>query len=205
MKAQKGHILYRIDRALAIVIKVDAVVLFVLLALACFGISYRPLWSVFGGLILLCVLVRMVLAFFVKTEEEEEFEAQVEYIVEQRMAKQDQAHQESIKDYSPLRALSPEQTELVLQLLSHLPDNPNKAGHINLALVAHYLTALHKMGHADLTDKHHLRLWVAEVTRKQVPNSSQFNEAIPSTAATKVAKAQKELEHSICSISKSKF
>ena len=50
------------------------------------------------------------------------------------------------------------------------------------------------MGKADLTDKYHLRLWVAEVTQKEVPGSSQFNEAIPSTATTKVSKAQKELE-----------
>ena len=37
-------------------------------------------------------------------------------------------------------------------------------------------------------------IWVAEVTGRQVPSSSQFNEAIPSKAATKVAAARKELE-----------
>lgn len=49
-------------------------------------------------------------------------------------------------------------------------------------------------GKAELRDKRRLRQWVAEVTGRQVPSSSQFNEAIPSKAATKVAAARKELE-----------
>ena len=194
MKAGKGHILYRIDRMVGLVMKVDAVILFVLVGLACFGISNKYVWGVFGGIILVCFLIRMVLEFFVKTEDEEAFEEQVEYIVEQRLAKQEKAHKEAIKDYSPLCHLSYQEEGLVKQALYRLPENPNKEGNINLALVAQYLTALQKMGKADLTDKYHLRLWVAEVTQKEVPGSSQFNEAIPSTATTKVSKAQKELE-----------
>ena len=54
--------------------------------------------------------------------------------------------------------------------------------------------ARQERAYADLADKYHLRLWVAEVTKKEVPSSSQFNEAIPSTATTKINKAQKELE-----------
>jgi len=194
MKAGKGHILYRIDRMVGLVMKVDAVILFVLVGLACFGVSNKYVWGVFGGIILVCFLIRMVLEFFVKTEDEEAFEEQVEYIVEQRLAKQEKAHKEAIKDYSPLCHLSYQEEGLVKQALYRLPENPNKEGNINLALVAQYLTALQKMGKADLTDKYHLRLWVAEVTQKEVPGSSQFNEAIPSTATTKVSKAQKELE-----------
>lgn len=194
MKAEKGHILYRIDRTVGLVMKADAVVLFVLVGLACFGVSNKYVWGVFGGIILVCFLIRMVLEFFVKTEDEEAFEEQVEYIVEQRLAKQEKAHKEAIKDYSPLCHLSYQEEGLVKQVLYRLPENPNKAGCINLALVAQYLTALQKMGKADLTDKYHLRLWVAEVTQKEIPGSSQFNEAIPSTATTKVSKAQKELE-----------
>lgn len=194
MKAEKGHILYRIDRTIGMVMKVDAVILFALLALACFDISSRYVWGVFGGIILVCFLARMILEFFVKTEDEEEFEAQIEYIVEQRIAQREKAHKEAIKDYSPLCNLSHEEEGLVKQALYRLPENPNKEGNINLALVSQYLTALQKMGYADLTDKYHLRLWVAEVTKKEVPGSSQFNEAIPSTVTTKVGKAEKELE-----------
>lgn len=195
MKAEKGHILYRIDRTIGTVMRVDAVILFALLILACFNVSHRYVWMVFGGILLICCLIRMILEFFVKTEDEEAFEEQVDYIIEQRMAQQKQAQKEAIKDYSPLCNLTHADEGLVRQALYQLPENPNNAGHINLALVAQYLTALQKMGCADLKDKFHLRLWVAEVTKKEVPNSSQFNEAIPSTATTKVNKAQKELEH----------
>ena len=195
MKAEKGHILYRIDRTIGTVMRVDAVILFALLILACFNVSHRYVWMVFGGILLICCLIRMILEFFVKTEDEEAFEEQVDYIIEQRMAQQKQAQKEAIKDYSPLCNLTHADEGLVRQALYQLPENPNHAGHINLALVAQYLTALQKMGYADLADKYHLRLWVAEVTQKEVPNSSQFNEAIPSTATTKVNKAQKELEH----------
>ena len=195
MKAEKGHILYRIDRTIGTVMRVDAVILFALLILACFNISHRYVWMVFGGILLICCLIKMILEFFVKTEDEEAFEEQVDYIIEQRMAQQKQAQKEAIKDYSPLCNLTHADEGLVRQALYQLPENPNHAGHINLALVAQYLTALQKMGYADLADKYHLRLWVAEVTKKEVPNSSQFNEAIPSTATTKVNKAQKELEH----------
>lgn len=194
MKAEKGHILYRIDRIAGLVMKVDAVILFILLILAGFHISNKYVWYVFGGIIVACFLCRLVLEFFVKSEDEEEFEEMVDHIIEQKMAQQKKAHKEAIKDYSPLCNLSHEDEGLIKQLLYRLPENPNNAGYINLALVAQYLTALQKMGIADLTDKYHLRLWVAEVTQKEVPGSSQFNEAIPSTATTKVSKAQKELE-----------
>lgn len=194
MKAEKGHILYRIDRIAGLVMKIDAVILFILLVLAGFHISNKYVWYVFGGIIVACFLCRLVLEFFVKSEDEEEFEEMVDHIIEQKMAKQKQAHKEAIKDYSPLCNLSHEDEGLIKQLLYRLPENPNNAGYINLALVAQYLTALQKMGIADLTDKYHLRLWVAEVTKKEVPSSSQFNEAIPSKATTKVNNAEKELE-----------
>ena len=194
MKAEKGHILYRIDRTIGTVMRVDAVILFALLILACFNISHRYVWMVFGGILLICCLIRMILEFFVKTEDEEAFEEQVDYIIEQRMAQQKQAQKEAIKDYSPLCNLTHADEGLIRQALYQLPENPNKPGFINLALVSHYLTALEKMGNADLMDKHNLRLWVAQVTQKQVPSSSQFNEAIPSKANTKIANARRDIE-----------
>lgn len=82
-----------------------------------------------------------------------------------------------------------------MQLLRELPAHPEKPGHINLAFIAQYLTALDKLGKADLKDKRNLRIWVENVTGKKTPSSSQFNEAIPSTATTKVATARRDLEH----------
>ena len=193
MKSQKGQILYRIDRFAAWFLRIVVLLFFVLFILACFHIESRYAWYICVGLFALGLLCRVILSPFVKSEEEEEFEQQVEYILSKKSCEESKTAV-TPKEYTPLRDLTHSQEGLVKQLLFRLPENPNKPGAINLALVSHYLTALERMGKADLIDKHNLRLWVAQVTQKQVPTSSQFNEAIPSNAKAKIAKARRELE-----------
>ena len=193
MKAEKGHILYRIDRLAAKILRIVAGIALILVILSCFDISNRYIWYVVGSIFFLSVICRIVLDYFVKSEAEEEFEQQVEYILEKQQAKEEAERKQVIENYSPLCGLTHADEGLVKQLLQELPANANKPEAINLALVSQYLTALQKLGYADLKDKYHLRLWVEKVTKKKAPNSSQFNEAIPSTANAKVSTAQKEL------------
>ena len=193
MKQQTKDILYKIDRRIRPVLDIMSVICLLLLCSAAFDTPVKQILTKLlcfsAGIWLVLVVCRMCLSPFVKSDEEEEFEQKVDYILQQR-----QAGQTAGSNYNPLRELSPEQEEKIKELLRNLPENPMKPGHINLALVAQYLTALQQLGKADLKDKHHLRLWVEEVTGKKVPNSSQFNEAIPSQTRTKVLSARKELE-----------
>jgi len=193
MKQQTKDILYKIDRRIRPVLDIMSVICLLLLCSAAFDTPVKQILTKLlcfsAGIWLVLVVCRMCLAPFVKSDEEEEFEQKVDYILQQR-----QAGQTAGSNYNPLRELSPEQEEKIKEVLRSLPENPTKPGHINLALVAQYLTALQQLGKADLKDKHHLRLWVEDVTGKNVPNSSQFNEAIPSQTRTKVSSARKELE-----------
>ena len=186
-------ILYKIDRRIRPILNIMSVICLLLLCSAAFDTPVKQILTKLlcfsAGIWLVLVVCRLVLSPFVKSDEEEEFEQKVDYILQQR-----QAGHIAGSNYNPLRELSPEQEEKIKELLRNLPENPMKPGHINLALVAQYLTALQQLGKADLKDKHHLRLWVEEVTGKKVPNSSQFNEAIPSQTVTKVSSARKELE-----------
>jgi len=193
MKQQTKDILYKIDRRIRPILNIMSVICLLLLCSAAFDTPVKQILTKLlcfsAGIWLMLVVCRLCLSPFVKSDEEEEFEQKVDYILQQR-----QAGQTASSNYNPLRELSPEQEEKIKELLRNLPENPMKPGHINLALVAQYLTALQLLGKADLKDKHHLRLWVEEVTGKKVPNSSQFNEAIPSQTRTKVSSARKELE-----------
>ena len=193
MKQQTKDILYKIDRRIRPILNIMSVICLLLLCSAAFDTPVKQILTKLlcfsAGIWLVLVVCRLCLSPFVKSDEEEEFEQKVDYILQQR-----QAGQTAGSNYNPLRELSPEQEEKIKELLRNLPENPMKPGHINLALVAQYLTALQQLGKADLKDKHHLRLWVEEVTGKKVPNSSQFNEAIPSQTRTKVLSARKELE-----------
>ena len=186
-------ILYKIDRRIRPILNIMSVICLLLLCSAAFDTPVKQILTKLlcfsAGIWLVLVVCRLCLSPFVKSDEEEEFEQKVDYILQQR-----QAGQTAGSNYNPLRELSPEQEEKIKELLRNLPENPMKPGHINLALVAQYLTAIQQLGKADLKDKHHLRLWVEEVTGKKVPNSSQFNEAIPSQTRTKVLSARKELE-----------
>lgn len=193
MKQQTKDILYKIDRRIRPILDIMSIICLLLLCSAAFDTPVKQILTKLlcfsAGIWLMLVVCRLCLSPFVKSDEEEKFEQKVDYILQQR-----QAGQNAGSNYNPLRELSQEQEEKIKELLRNLPENPMKPGHINLALVAQYLTALQQLGKADLKDKHHLRLWVEEVTGKKVPNSSQFNEAIPSQTVTKVSSARKELE-----------
>ena len=194
MKAEKGHILYRIDRIAGLVMKVDAVILFFLLILAGFHISNKYVWYVFGGIIVACFLCRLVLEFFVKSEDEEEFEEMVDHIIKQKLAKS-KSLEIIPDDYSPLHNLTPAQEKQVMRILRDLPAHQNKPDQINLALVARYLTALDELHKINLSNKAALRIWVARTTKKDVPSSSQFNEALPNNNRKEVAAVRRELEN----------
>lgn len=150
---------------------------------------YRYAWIVCGSIAGGCVIVRIALSPFVKSEEEEAFEQKLDYVLQQRQ-QEDQPSQ----PYSPLRNLTPEQEAIVQKTLHELPSNVSKPHFIHLALVSRYLTALEQMNKADLTDRTALRAWVHEVTKKEVPPMSQFNEAIPSTNRKELAKIRQQWE-----------
>ena len=209
MTEKTKNTLYRIDRTAGLVLNIDVyTVLFLVVVcgiyklLSSYGIHLNT-YSVWSALFFLytyagyacalvfaaCILCRIILSPFVKSEEEEIFEQKIEYVLQNKLQKPAEP-----STYSPLCDLTQEQEEQVRQVLRDLPSHPNKPDYINLAVIAQYLTALEKMGKAKLIDKHNLRLWVAQITNKNVPASSQFNEAVPSTAPSKVSKAQKELE-----------
>lgn len=154
-------------------------------------LAYKYAWIICGIMAVFCILCRVALSPFVKSEEQEEFEQKVEYVLQQKkIAKRQQVN----ADYSPFLNLTSDQEMKIRQILHDLPANPNNPDSISLALVSQYLTALEKMGHLDMKDKYHLRLWIEQVTEKSAPSSSQFNEAIPSKTATKISQARKELE-----------
>jgi hypothetical protein len=193
MNQHLGEILYKIDRTARPILIVMSGICLLLLCAVSFDTPIKQilLYALYvsAGVFFIAMICRICLSPFVKSDEEEEFEQKVDYILQKK-----QVAQTTEKSYSPLRHVSLEQEEQIKQMLRALPENPQKPGHINLAIVSQYLTALQQLEKADLKDKYHLRLWVAEVTGKEVPNSSQFNEAIPSQTFTKVSSARKELE-----------
>jgi hypothetical protein len=95
--------------------------------------------------------------------------------------------------YNPLRNMTPEQEEKVIQVLHDLPTNQSNPSAINMATMAQYLTALDQMDKIDLTDLSRLRYWIADLTGKEVPASGHFNHAIPSTYEKKIAIAKEKL------------
>ena len=188
-KEDKESRLTRIDRIVGYIVRIDIAILLVMLVLACFDISCRYAWLAGGIVFALGLLCHACLSPFVKSEEEEDFEKKVEYILQQKGIKA-----AIPSDFSPLRNLTEQQEERVKKLLRELPANTNHPRAINLALVARYLTALQEMGKADLSKRHALRMWIADVTGKSVPGMSQFNEALPSTYRQKIAEARAEIE-----------
>lgn len=152
---------------------------------------YHYAWVVCGVIAGLCILCRICLSPFVKSEEQEDFENKLEYVLQQ---KQGIFSKTPSSDYSPLIHLTSEQENQIKQMLRDLPSNSNKPQAINLALVARFLTALEQLDIANLSDRHSLRLWVQSVTGKQVPSSSQFNEAIPSENRKEVAKLRTQIK-----------
>lgn len=189
--------LYYIDRALRTTLRIAALVTFVLLILASLSTSWKEVFTyagfAAGGICIVCIIGRICLSPFVKSEEEEEFEQKVDYILQKR-AKEKVPNTPISSDFSPLRDLTSEQEERIKNVLRGLPPHASDPEQINMALMAQYLTALERLGKIDLTDKKSLRAWVAQVTQKNVPDSGHFNDAIRNVSLPKVAKARKELE-----------
>lgn len=159
--------------------------------------SVRYIATALLVIFLLAVCVRLLLSPFVKSDEETEFERKADYVLEHRKRKQEPA---ATPSYSPLINLTPEEEQTVCSLLKDLPEHISKPGHINLAQTMHYLTALQQAGYLDDKDLYNLRLWLIQLTGKEVPASSQFNEAYPSKAATKVTKAKQQIEKALAEI-----
>lgn len=193
MSPRFAQIAYQIDRVARPILGITTILALLLMVIVAFDTPAKQILTyilyVVAAIWVATVLCRLVLSPFVITDEEENLTQKIDYILQKK-----QTPVPPSNPYSPLCHLSEEEERRVTQLLRTLPEHPDKPGHINLALVSQYLTALEKSGKAELRDKRRLRQWVAEVTGRQVPSSSQFNEAIPSKAATKVAAARKELE-----------
>ena len=145
------------------ILRIAVVVFYVLLIAAAFRTPLRFYLAmgcaIVGFVCVILVINRIFLSSFVKSDEEEEMEEKVEYILRKHHADELQA---VIEDYSPLCNLTPEQNYRVKHLLCELPPHPDKPDHINMAYMAQYLTALQRLGKARLEDKRNLRLWVAQ-------------------------------------------
>ena len=144
-----------------------------------------------GAAWLLLIVCRLCFYPFVKSDEEEEMEEKLEYLLNKNHAEVLRNAQE----YSPLCNLTPLQEAKVKQLLRELPANPRKTDYIYMSYIANYLTALKELGKANLNDVYALQAWVEQVTGKHTPDYNHFNETLASTAESKVAKARAELEH----------
>lgn len=142
---------------------------------------------------LLLVSFRAILSLFVKEEDEEEDEAE----------NKDEESKIEIKPTdisSPLRELSPEEEKIVIDMLRNLPPHISDSDRINMAVMSQYLTALVELGYLKDDDKSLVRQWVIQISDKQVPNVSQFNEAFPSTNIAKVNKAQQNIQKELSKI-----
>lgn len=206
-----------IDSAAKKIIAVTAMALFVVLILVLvYALLFEPSVSVnFSSanniirqstryiatallvIFLLAVCVRLLLSPWVKSDDEKEFERKADYVLGHRKRQTDAM---ATSSYSPLKNLTPEEEQIICSLLKDLPEHISKPGHINLAQTMHYLTALQQAGYIDDKDLYNLRLWLIQVTGKEVPATSQFNEAYPSKAATKVAKARQRIETALVKI-----
>ena len=211
MKKATQDNLIKTDRAVKLVLETSAVVLFaiLLLCLVCAlifnnfaSIPAQTIASIrtigrFSAIIVLCifllaVVVRIILSPFVKSDEETEFEAKVNYILGKKSASRKQP-QQADEIFSPLINLTPEQENAICDLLKQLPSNINKPNQINMAAVSHYLTALHSLDHLNDTDLNNLYTWVGKVTGKEMPSYNHFNEAYPSNTVKKVNTAKDKI------------
>lgn len=185
--------LYTIDRTIRTVLKITTVVCIVLLFLAAFITPWRRtiacVFFVTGAFWALLIVCRLCLSPFVKSDEEEEMEQKVEYILKKHHADA----LRTIPDYSPLCNLTPEQEERVKQLLRELPTMDGKPDYVYMSRIAQYLTALEQLGKVKLNNRYALQKWIEQVTGKRTPDYNHFNEAIPCKSEKKVAKACEEL------------
>ena len=203
-----------IKRLLDISVAVLFVLLVIFLAYMCldsiFGLSieqyasakilktgFRYLSMIMLVVALLFVAIRVCLSFFVESDEQRDFSNKVDYILQSRKSQTIVVEKTVSKDYNPFLGLDERQQAKVCELFRSLPSNPQKAGFVSMARVAQYLTALQQLGYLDDSDLHNLRLWVKQVSGKQVPPSSAFNEAYPSKNIIKVNRAKKKLQDMI--------
>lgn len=143
-----------------------------------------------GAVWILLIVCRLCFNPFVKSDEEEEMEEKMEYILKKNHAETLRA----VPDYSPLCNLTPEQEERVKALLRELPTMDNKPDRVYMAYIAQYLTALEKLGRANLGNRYALQSWVEQVTGKRTPDYNHFNAAIPCKSEKKVAQAREKIE-----------
>lgn len=187
--------LYTIDRTVRKILKVVTVAAFVLLILGVVDTPWKQIFAfaffAVGAVWILLIVCRLCFNPFVKSDEEEEMEEKMEYILKKNHAETLRA----VPDYSPLCNLTKEQEEKVMQLLREQPANPRKPDYIYMSYIANYLTALKDLGKANLNNVYALQAWVEQVTGKRTPEYNHFNEALASTAESKVAKAREEIEH----------
>ena len=140
--------------------------------------------------------------------DDDDLEYAVERAVERVMTRQQEASRQHVSGdkcisqstASLLLSLTDDEQAVVCSLLKELPDNATKPGHIHLAITARYLTALSEMGYLNDLDRGALRLWIADVTGKQVPAVSQFNEAYPSNNKSKVREARQRIEKCLAKV-----
>ena len=205
MSPQKQEKLYKIDRTIRSIMRVGFVISLILLVAASFQTPIKYILSILffivGGFSLFLLVCRIGLSPFVKSDEEEEFEQKVDYILQKRSLQKVQVSS-ILSEYSPFVNLSEAQEEKVKSLLAQLPSNSSNPEAINMAIVAYYLTALEQLGYVSLSNKQSLRLWVSQVTHKKVPDTSHFNEALPSTNRKEVAKIRHQLETLLAQVEK---
>lgn len=205
MSTQKQEKLYKIDRTIRSIMRVGFVISLILLVVASFQTPIKYILSILffsvGGFSLFLLVCRIALSPFVKSDEEEEFEQKVDYILQKRSLQKVQVSSIS-SEYSPFVNLSEAQEEKVKSIMAQLPSNSSNPEAINMAIMAHYLTALEQLGYVTLTNKQSLRLWVSQVTHKKVPDTSHFNEALPSTNRKEVAKIRHQLEALLAQVEK---
>ncbi len=152
---------------------------------------------------LLGVVVRLILSPFVKSDEERSFEEKVNYVL-QRASELENNHQPDLSNVvSPLKGLTEIQKNIVIQMLRDLPSHSKNPNKINMAEVAHFLRALKALDYLEVSnnerlDLRNLRNWVAQITGKQVPSVSEFNEAYNSgSAKNKVNKVKDKIRTTI--------
>ena len=187
--------LYTIDRTIRMIMRICSGIWLVLIIAVAIPTPHRELFAyaffITLGVICLLAIVRMCLSPFVKSDEEEEMEEKVEYILKKHHTHLLQGVQD---EYSPLCNLAPEQEERVKKLLHDLPSNSNKPDYISPAHIANHMKALELLGKARLNNVYALQSWVERVTGKRTPEYREFNEAIQKAKDSKVAKAREAIE-----------
>lgn len=141
MKQTTLHNLTKADKIAKQILNISAVILFSMLLLWLVwsiisniassvraDMVVKSVFKIAGGvalsILLLSVVVRMVLSLFVKSDDENDFEEKVDYVLQQKKTAARKAGQKS-ETISVLVGLSAEQEEMVCRLLRELPSHIN--------------------------------------------------------------------------------